>query len=118
MLKDLDFSVYTRVFIACGYTDMRTGMTGLVNLIKYKYGLDFYNKNSLFLFCGKKASTIKAITFEGDGVVLMTKRVIDGRFQWPRSPEEVRLLTPDQFRLLMSGFAIESTIPSDESAAG
>ena len=117
MLKDLDLTKYSKVFIATGYTDMRAGMTGLVNLIKYKYGLDFYNKNSIFLFCGKKANTIKAVTFEGDGIVLLTKRAINGRFQWPRSREEARMLTPAQFHMLMAGFSIDSTMPSHENAA-
>ena len=117
MLKDLDLAKYTKVYIACGYTDMRTGISGLVNLIKYKYGLDFYNKNSLFLFCGKKASTIKAVTFEGDGIVLLTKRAINGRYQWPRTRDEARMLTPAQFHMLMTGFSIDSTMPSGENSA-
>ncbi|MBR3187553.1 MAG: hypothetical protein IKF59_05915, partial [Lachnospiraceae bacterium] len=32
------------------------------------------------------------------------------RFQWPRTPEEAREITPEQYRRLMDGFTIEGTI--------
>ena len=48
---------------------------------------------------------------EGDGVLLLTKRLLAGnRFQWPRTPDEARELTTEQFRRLMDGFTIEGTI--------
>lgn len=37
------------------------------------------------------------------GWSLLYKRLAEGRFQWPRSPEEVRGLTQQQFRWLMEG---------------
>jgi transposase len=44
-------------------------------------------------------------------MLLLTKRLYAGnRFQWPRTPDEARELTPEQFRRLMDGFAIEGTI--------
>jgi transposase len=39
--------------------------------------------------------------------VLLYKRLVDGRYQWPRSPEEVKEITPQQYRWLMDGLAIE-----------
>ena len=57
MLRDLDLSKYQKVIIATGFTDLRLGARGLVNLIQYKYGLDFYDQSSIFMFCGRKAGT-------------------------------------------------------------
>lgn len=111
MLRDLDLNKYTKIYIACGYTDLRLGLKGLTDIIEYQFRLEFYDRSAIFLFCGKKANTIKAVTYEGDGAVLLTKRLQQGRFQWPRSTEEARRLTPSQFKMLMSGFAIESSIP-------
>jgi len=111
MLRDLDCTKYTKIIIACGHTDLRYGIKGLTDIIKYKYRLDYFNRNAIFLFCGRSGHTIKAITFEGDGHVLLTKRLTKGKFQWPKSVEEAKQLTPLQFKMLMSGFAIEGSIP-------
>lgn len=117
MLRDLDLSKYQKVIIATGFTDLRLGARGLVNLIQYKYGLDFYDQSSIFMFCGRKAGTIKCVLFEGDGTVVLTKYLRDGRFQWPRTVQEARQITPSEFKLLMSGFSIECTIPGKTVSA-
>ena len=51
MLKDLDLARYTKVFLICGYTDLRMGQTGLVNLVQFKLGLNPFDKSAVFLFC-------------------------------------------------------------------
>jgi transposase len=56
---------------------------------------------------------IKGLIFEGNGYCLCSYRLINGKFQWPRSPDEARDITPQQYRLLMSGFTIEGTIPNN-----
>ena len=117
MLRDLDLSKYQKVIIATGFTDLRLGARGLVNLIQYKYGLDFYDQSSIFMFCGRKTGTIKCVLFEGDGTVVLTKYLRDGRFQWPRTVQEARQITPSEFKLLMSGFSIECTIPGKTVSA-
>jgi transposase len=45
--------------------------------------------------------------WEGDGFVLLYKRLDNGKYQWPRSEREVRDLTPQQFRWLMEGLNVE-----------
>ena len=112
MLRDLDLEKYTKVFLVCGYTDLRLGMTGLLNLVQFKLGLNPYDKSSVFLFCGRKASSIKALVYEGDGIVVLSKKLLYGRYQWPRKPSEARALTREQFSRLMDGFTIDGTIGS------
>ena len=46
------------------------------------------------------------LVWEGDGWLLLYKRLSESRFQWPRSPKEVRALTQQQFRWLMEGLTI------------
>ncbi|WP_438588637.1 IS66 family insertion sequence element accessory protein TnpB [Dubosiella newyorkensis] len=41
-------------------------------------------ENSLFLFCGRKTSSIKGILWEEDGFLLLAKRLDEGKFQWPK----------------------------------
>ena len=90
MLKD--FSGAERVYIACGYTDLRKGIDGLSILVQQSFELDPFG-SSLFLFCGKRNDRIKALYWEGDGVVLLYKRLERGRFQWPRTAEQVQELS-------------------------
>ena len=46
------------------------------------------------------------VVWEGDGWLLLYKRLSESRFQRPRNPEEVRQLTQQQFRWLMEGLTI------------
>ena len=102
---------FKRVIVCCGRTDLRKGIPGLTAFVRLNYGLDTTEKGTLFLFCGNRADRIKGLLFEGDGMLLLTKRLFAGnRFQWPRTPDEARELTTEQFRRLMDGFAIEGTI--------
>lgn len=56
-----DASGFSKVFLAVGYTDLRRGIDGLATIIRYKYMLDPYERNVLFLFCGKRTDRIKGL---------------------------------------------------------
>lgn len=105
-----------RIILACGRTDLRRGIDGLTTLIRLSYGLDPLEEGTLFLFCGVKKDRIKGILFEGDGYCLLYKRLSDGRFQWPKTPDEARDISADQYQLLMNGFTIEGSIRSYRKA--
>lgn len=94
------------VYIACGYTDLRRGIDGLASVVESQFHLDPFSR-TLFLFCGRRSDRIKALYFEGDGFVLLYKRLENGSFQWPRNAEEARQITPQQFRWLMEGLSID-----------
>ena len=93
-----------------GYTDLRYGIDGLARKIKGQFNLDPYEKNVLFLFCGRKSDRIKCLLWEGDGFLLMYKRLEDGKFQWPKDEEEARRITQEQFEWLMRGHTVERSI--------
>jgi transposase len=81
MLRDLDTSKFKAVYIVTGYTDLRNGIDGLAGIIQHQYYLDPFDANTLFLFCGRRADRIKGLLWEGDGFLLLYKRLEDGRFQ-------------------------------------
>lgn len=82
-----DFSCSCPVYIACGYTDLRRGIDGLANLVKSQFQMDPFQR-ALFLFCGRRRDRLKALYWEGDGFLLLYKRLESGSFQWPRSTKE------------------------------
>ena len=104
-----DFTGADKVYIACGYTDLRKGIDGLARMVQQQFELDPFT-NTLFLFCGTKTDRIKGLIFEGDGYLLIYKRLSAGRFRWPRTQEEAMAITQEQFDLLMQGMTIVSTI--------
>lgn len=101
-----DFTGAEHIYVACGYTDLRKSIDGLTLLIQNNFELDSFS-NSLFLFCGKRNDRIKGLYWEGDGFVLLYKRLERGRFQWPRTKEQVRQVSSQQFRWLMEGLSVD-----------
>ena len=87
-----DFFHPDKVIIACGYTDLRRGIDGLAGLVQEKYQLDPFEE-TLFLFCGRRADRIKGLYWDGDGFILLYKRLENGSFQWPRKTEDARSIT-------------------------
>lgn len=110
MLKDAKPGYFSAVYIVCGYTDLRYGIDSLAAIIEQRYHKSLFIPNSLFLFCGGSAKKIKGLLWEGDGFLLLYKRVEAGRFSWPRSSKDLRELSFEQFRWLMQGFAIDPVI--------
>ena len=102
-----DAARFKRIFLKVGYTDLRKGIPGLTAMIQESFGCDPYEKNVIFLFCGRRTDRIKELIFEGDGFCLVYKRLsTDSRFQWPRSEDELKEITPQQFKWLMEGLSI------------
>lgn len=95
-----------RIYIACGKTDMRKSIDGLSAIVSQNFKLDPF-ENALFLFCGGKRDRMKAILWEGDGFLLLYKRLENGVFQWPRTTEDVREISPQQYRWLVEGLTID-----------
>lgn len=101
-----DIALTHKVYIACGFTDLRRSIDGLSILVQEKYHLDPFSP-SIFLFCGRRSDRMKALLWEGDGFILLYKRLEDGKYQWPRNEEEVRELSSQELRWLFEGLKIE-----------
>ena len=101
-----DITVARDIYIACGYTDMRKSIDGLAALVQEQFHLDPFSQ-SLFLFCGKRRDRIKVLLWEGDGFVLLYKRLENGSFKWPRRESEVKPISWQEFRWLMEGLELE-----------
>ena len=101
-----DITIAREIYLACGYTDMRKSIDGLAAVVEQQFNLNPFQP-ALFLFCGKRCDRLKALLWEGDGFVLLYKRLESGRFQWPRTQSECRPITWQEFRWLMEGLQIK-----------
>ena len=99
-----DASGFQKIYLATGYTDLRRGMEGLANIIRFHFHLDPYDRNTLFLFCGKRTYRIKGLLLEEDGFLLLYKRLDTGAFNWSRSKEEALAITPEQYAIRRNSF--------------
>ena len=90
----------SRIINACGRTDLRKGIDGLAQLIGTKYDMNPFEKNVLFLFCGGRGDRIKGLLWEGNGFSLLYKRLEDGSFSCPRTPEEAMRFTHEHTKCL------------------
>ena len=103
---NLTFDAETQIYIACGHTDLRKSIDGLAAMVSQNFNLDPF-QNALFLFCGRKRDRLKALFWEGDGFMLLYKRLENGSFQWPRTSEEAREITHQQYRWLIEGLSVD-----------
>ena len=92
-----DSSGFKHIYLCTGYTDLRRGIDGLIAVVNAGFQLDPRESGSIFLFCGRTGDRIKAHLYEGDGWLPCYKRFTDGKPQWPRSTDEARTLTPQQY---------------------
>lgn len=102
-----EVNLYSRIYLAYGYTDLRFGIDGLARVVQDHFEPDPFRKGALFLFCGRRTDRVKGLLWEGDGFLLVYKRLEAGRFRWPRTASEAREITPEQFTWLMQGLAVE-----------
>ena len=108
MLKETD--CFQHIYIRTGYTDLRLGIDGLAAVIREDLGRNPFEENTLYLFCGRRTDRIKGLVYEGDGFLLLYKRIAIGHFQWPCHEEEARELSKETLSLLLEGISVEKTI--------
>jgi len=92
----------TRVYLACGVTDMRRGFDSLSAQVESVLNLDPYG-GAVFLFRGRRGDLLKALHWDGQGLVLYAKRLEKGRFVWPQAKEGTVSLTAAQMSMLVEG---------------
>ena len=92
----------TRVWIAAGHTDMRKGFNGLAALVQSALTDNPYSGH-VFVFRGRRGDILKVLWFDGQGLLLLAKRLERGRFVWPQATTGSVSLTPAQLSMLLEG---------------
>jgi len=96
------------IYIALGATDFRKQQNGLATLVSLKFKLDPYSGKSVFLFCNKRHNSLRALRWDRNGFILVTKFLSDDmKFQWPKNQGEIRDITKRQMEWLLEGLQID-----------
>lgn len=91
-----------RVYVATRPVDFRKGHDGLAAAVQEMIGLDPFC-GAAFVFRSKRADRIKVLVWDGNGMVLIHKRLEGGRFVWPQVRDGVMRMSPAQFSALFEG---------------
>lgn len=94
----------TRIWLASKPADFRCGIDGFVALCRQKLNQEPRNGH-WFVFTNRTHTMIRVLCYDGNGFWLMTKRLSQGRFDWPKNG---KALTPLMARMLTSLVAGES----------
>ena len=92
----------SRVWLATGHTDMRKGFDGLAALVQTTLAANPFGGH-VFVFRGRRGDIIKVLWFDGQGLLLLAKRLEKGRFVWPQATAGSVSLTPAQLSMLLEG---------------
>jgi len=92
----------TRVWLVAGLTDMRKGFDGLAALVQTQLLLEPFS-GQVFVFRGRRGDLIKLLWFDGQGLLLLAKRLERGRFVWPQASEGRVVLSSAQLSMLLEG---------------
>jgi transposase len=95
----------SKVYLACGATDLRCGIDRLAALVQHHFMLDPFSSN-MFVFCNRKQDKIKILIWDISGFWLLYKRLEQGRFQWPQTNQEALAVTYRELRWLLDGLSI------------
>lgn len=91
-----------RVLVATRPVDFRKGMDGLAALARENLGADPYS-GVIYVFRAKRADRVKLLLWDGTGLMLVSKRLEQGRFRWPAISDGVMRLTSSQLSALLEG---------------
>ena len=92
----------TRVWIGAGHTDMRKGFDGLAAVAQTALQADPFCGH-VFVFRGRRGNILRVLWFDGQGLLLLSKRLKRGRFVWPQAASGSVSLTPAQLLMLLEG---------------
>ena len=109
----LSFTGGLRIFIAVEPIDMRAGVNTLCALVAERLQ-EVAQSGALFVFTNKHRRLIKVLYWDGTGMWMMSKRLEQGTFFWPRTAEEGQTkiqLAPEAFAMLTDGIDMHGAKP-------
>ena len=98
----LQITPQMRILVAVEAVDGRKGIDSLVQLCREKLDADPFS-GCLFVFRSRRATSIRILTYDGQGFWLAQKRLSKGCFPWwPTANGPARTLEAYQAQLLLA----------------
>ncbi len=93
----------TRILLALKPADFRCGIDAFAALCRQQLAQEPRN-GALFVFINRRKTMLRALTYDGSGFWLMTKRLSKGTFQdWPNAKQAITQVAAKQLKALLSG---------------
>ena len=100
----LNLTGATRIFLRAGATDLRLGFAGLHALVESQLKQDVLSGH-VYVFCNRTRTRIKALTWDGSGLWLCTKRLERGTFAWTLETDTE--VVAAQLQALLAGLEVQ-----------
>ena len=97
----LQLTPQSRVFLACEPADFRRGIDGRCALCRQQLRQDPFD-GAIFVFRNRRGTSLKLLSFDGQGFWLCQKRLSQGRLHWwPSTPQASERLTARELQILL-----------------
>src|SRR5687767_2440122 len=96
------------IYVALEPVDMRFGFERLGAAVREKMQAEPRSR-ALFVFVGKRGHTMKVLTWDGTGVILIHKRLDGGKFELPKPtrPDDQHVVVSDAiFEVIYKGVSV------------
>ena len=98
----LEIQEKTRIYLRPGKTDFRKSINGLSLLVQERMKHDPFSGH-YYVFCNRTKDKLKILYWHLNGFCLWYKRLEEDKFRWPKTEEEAREITREEFMWLMKG---------------
>lgn len=101
------------IYVALEPVDMRQGFERLGGLVREKMQAEPRSR-ALFVFVGKRGHTMKVLTWDGTGVILIHKRLDAGKFELPkatRAGDQHVVVSDAIFEVIYKGVSVTPRAP-------
>ncbi|MCP3972409.1 MAG: IS66 family insertion sequence element accessory protein TnpB [Rhodobacteraceae bacterium] len=97
----LQLTPQNRVFLACEPADFRRGIDALAALCRQRLREDPMD-GAIFVFRNKRGTSLKLLSYDGQGFWLCQKRFSEGRLKWwPTSAQASERLSARELQILL-----------------
>lgn len=90
------------IYLRPGATDFRKSVDGLAALTQEAM-CHQSTSGDLYVFCNRHRDRLKVLYWDSNGFCLWYKRLECGKFPWPRTEEDARQITREEFSWLLRG---------------
>jgi len=101
----------SKVYVYHKPIDMRYGFERLSYFVREGFEVDI-DQGDLFIFLGNNRKRLKALYFDGSGLVLITKRMEKTNFMNIKDYDDSLTITQSELELLLHGSVLKKYLPN------